>query len=185
MAQGLGVPMLTLLKQIEYDPAYVAGTRAVLLDMGAQVWWRLAAFREWPFHFTEVCDGRTSEAQRLVLNELFAKSETVCCLDKDFARKVLNMFNSAEHTLVDSALAACLRGRAEKYIVVNMHLERLLSQVRLAIGSEKSPEAERVCGAGFLAQVLRDHLALGGRDPRIQDRRGLLQDGPPCQLHHG
>ena len=112
------------------------------------------------------------------MREFFATPH--CCLSGEFCRKVFDMFDSPKQLLDDTTFMAGLRGWADQYKVCNMHLERLLSQVRQAMGSsDRAPQAERVCAAGFLAQVLRDHLAKDGRDPRYDDRAHLLRDGVP------
>ena len=72
-----------------------------------------------------------------------------------------------------------LQGWAFTYRVCNMHLERLLSQIKKAMGRNKSPEAERLASGGFLCQLLREHLDRGGRDPRYQDRKSLFAVGAP------
>jgi len=61
-----------------------------------------------------------------------------------------------------------------------MWSERCLALVRQAVGSQ-SVEAEKVAAAGLLAQVFSQHMKLGRDDPRVVQRKHLLEDGVPIK----
>jgi len=61
-----------------------------------------------------------------------------------------------------------------------MWSERCLALVRQAVGSQTVP-AEKVAAAGLLAQIFSQHMKLGRDDPRVVQRKHLVQDGVPIR----
>ena len=177
MLRGRGGPTGALLQHLGYDAHLVRRLRAVLLSMATQLEWRFEAFKHWPFLFAALFDGRPPREQDKLLTEFFHAN--ACDLDVDFEGKIRKLYSTTEDLKSDRAFMHGLRAWAETHKVCNMHLERLLARIRDGMGPGKSPQAERACAGGFLSQVLRDHLALGGRDPRHQSRESLLSHGAP------
>jgi hypothetical protein len=58
----------------------------------------------------------------------------------------------------------------------NMWSERCLARIRQSVDGHDAC-VERTCSSGFLAQIVTEHKARGGADPRCPSRKQLLQDG--------
>ncbi len=90
----------------------------------------------------------------------------------------------ARQMLECNALRAALLEWGVKSLLTNMHVERLLSQVRAA-SPENAPSIERVCTAGLMTQFLTEHVRLGRTDPRFDCASDLVRKGAPLQLAVG
>jgi hypothetical protein len=169
-------PLRPLLRQWADDVLLPHCARKVLLCFGTQLWWRCEPFYQYPFKFAQLFSV-SAEEQRRLLEEFFALSR--CCMDEEFTCKVRDMFGSVEDFLKCEKLIDGLRLWARMTKITNMHLERLLSLIKRALGGLPSPDVERLVSVGMLAQVLRGHLGAGGDDPRVVTRSMLLADDVP------
>ncbi len=158
----------------------VASVRKTCLSMVAQVYWRLVVqYEDWPYPLAASTDPSCSgEDVRKVAERLW--SENLCCLDEPCSRKVRMLFPSAEEMLRDEDFMEMLRLWGRRGRLCNMHVERILSLVRKSV-SEAVPNLERLCGAGFLAQTLREHRQAGGRHPSATSRRDLQRVAVPIR----
>lgn len=89
------------------------------------------------------------------------------------------LYESEAALKTDSAFVAAIRTWSASSKLCNMHIERCLSLFKQSTGIDQ-PVVERFAACGLMAQVLRDHLAAGGMDPRGAARAGdLVQAGVP------
>ena len=77
-------------------------------------------------------------------------------------------------------MANLLRLWSLKAKLANMHVERLLALIKASVSSNR-PTCEKLLAGGLLSPVLRDHVAAGGRDPRVVLRDELIKDGMPLE----
>lgn len=87
--------------------------------------------------------------------------------------KVKMAYASAEEMLADSSLLEGLTVWARHARVENMGVERLFALIRKSVGGSKAPVLDRLCPAGFMAQLRATHSACGGSDPSIVTRDHL------------
>lgn len=153
-------------------------TQLDIFTMVCQVWWRLELdFEAWPWALAELVHPTCSDEDRLAFAEGIWTAP-VCCLDVGMCRKIRAMYASASDMLADTAFMGALRLWARGSRVTNMHMERLLSLFRKTV-PDKCPGFERFASAGFLAQILQEHLAAGGAHPAVVTRKELVADGAP------
>ena len=91
-----------------------------------------------------------------------------------------NLFDCAASLRADADLADVLRLWSRKAKLANMHVERLLALIKASVSSNR-PTCEKLLAGGLLSPVLRDHVAAGGRDPRVVLRDELIKDGMPLE----
>ena len=87
-----------------------------------------------------------------------------------------NLFDCAASLRADADLANLLWLWSLKAKLANMHVERLLALIKASVSSNR-PTCEKLLAGGLLSPVLRDHVAAGGRDPRVVLRDELIKDG--------
>ncbi len=116
------------------------------------------------------------DGRRAAVHAFFQVKE--CCLERRFAKKLRQMFPSAESMLKDKYFWRALRLFGRYALIANMGVERLLAQVRQSI-NHKLPFLERLCSNGFLSPCLSLHTASGGKDPRVEDAEDMRDLGVP------
>ena len=129
-------------------------TRAQLLSMDAQVWWRFASYREWPCKLALLVDPRNTFPLDTA-REFFETPS--CCRDADFSGKVIKLFATPEAMLSDSRFMHTLRTWVMCTKVTNMHVERLFALLKRGLGpttSKQRPDIERLVACGTLCQWL-------------------------------
>ncbi len=167
----------------------------MLCDAAAQTWWRFLCLEQAPLRLAGLAHPQSSESDKLdIARQLFSVHE--CCLDKEFSLKVRHLFVNTTDPDPDEAAQGLIKNQrftdaikvwSESTKLTNMHLERMLAALKLdnsISGSGKNastPSAERLVSVGMLGQLLRAHLANGGRDPRYQTRADLRRAGVPIQ----
>ena len=159
--------------------------RRTVVNMAVQVAWRLDCYNQFPLKFARLCHPSVSgENRRQLVSELYSMPE--CCMDKGFTKKLRDRYDGSQGFLADRDLQGSLRLWAASTKTTNMHIERMLAQLKKDIagidsGSNKghAPNAERLVGIGHLGQLLRAHIQAGGDDPRFSSRQRLLEDGVP------
>eukprot|EP00959_Pyramimonas_sp_CCMP1952_P458418 9476581-Pyramimonas_sp.AAC.4 len=151
--------------------------RESVLEMAAQVFiWFEAPLSSWPFKLLLKVDGRCPRMRDIGREFWYDHG---CNKDRDISDKIQKSFGSFEEfnssTTVDDVLK--LWGASAK--MTNMHVERLLSLIRSATPM-KNPFLERLLGAGYLGDWLKDHINKHGfKDPRINTTDDLVKAGAP------
>jgi hypothetical protein len=95
--------------------------------------------------------------------------------------KARAMFLNANAMCEDAEFCAMLRNWGRVARLDNMVVERLLALIKQAASQSKikKPLAERVAGAGFLSQWLKEHRSAADNDFRVLTRSKLLEQGTP------
>ena len=131
------------------------------LTMSAQLDWRFRHLQTWSFKLVQMVDPLCPSTQAIA--QAFW-DEPRCCKEADMSRKVQEIFADAAAMHEDTEFQWLLQNWNRAFRATNMHIERLLAQVRCSVGGPRSraPDAEILGGAGFLAQWLREHRAAWG-----------------------
>ena len=135
-------------------------------------------YRDYPYLWARlVHPGLDDETKKNTIQHFFTALQP-CCYNREFSRKVYDMFGSAEALEASAAFQRILKIWAISYKFTGMAMERLLAQIRRACDDkDAAADAERLASSGFLAQLLTAHRARGGDDPRSASRAQLLEDG--------
>ena len=150
----------------------------MIVDFIAQLEWRFAHVSQYPLKFARYVHPRTTKADRLRMATNFCSKRR--CFEKDFAGKILNLFEKRPKALlrdVDSRCAIIAWISAFRW--TNMHMERLLAQTFHWASAQdgRFEDAERLVAEGFMGQLFSDHLSLGRDDPRSTTRAQLKEQG--------
>ena len=87
-------------------------------------------------------------------------------------------FATPEDMQQDTGFWASFRLWASRAKLSNMHVERLLAQVRKSVPTDvKRPLMERVVANSFLGQFCSRYVAAGGRDVRVETADDLISVG--------
>ena len=89
--------------------------------------------------------------------------------------KVVPFFNSPEAMMNDDDYREMLVNWIRIGKCTSMHVERLLSRYKRSI-FHQGPHAERVSAAGLLSEWCHEHIAGGGRNPKITVAKHLVED---------
>lgn len=155
----------------------VTEIRTLVLGLLAQVHVRFTVeFSSWPYRLAQLVDVTASAEEREELAREFFRAED-CCLDPHCSRKLRNLVDSPEQLLADMDLMNVLRSWTHVARVSNMHTERTFARIRKSV-PHRLPNAERLCAAGYLAQVRHKHRCAGGEADNLV-RQDLVGDGAP------
>ena len=140
------------------------------------IWKELhAKYLGWPFRLVLLVMDRGNR-------EAISKSvhdSNLCCLDS-MTKKVRYLSTGWKGLLRHRGLMIAITIWSFVARLCNMATERLLSLIRKAAFSRCC--AERLLAAGLLTQILKKHLAAGGRDIRKVTRSLLLQMNVPIKV---
>ena len=64
----------------------------------------------------------------------------------------------------------------------NMSTERLLALMQQSVKGDM-PDAVRICGAGLLTQMMKEHKKLGRQSPKTLSRKYLVNLGVPIHAN--
>ena len=99
-----------------------------------------------------------------VASEVF--NATDCCLDALISRKIKRRLGDSITLCKDLAFWDSLAMWAKQTRLSNMHIERLLREIKGSTGASSPPRLGRAMAHGVLTQWLRDHVKSVGQDPR-------------------
>ena len=117
-------------------------------------------------------------------NDMAAKfsAAPLCCKSTELGFKVAQMCPAADGMVSNNQWKTALRLFAKQYKLCNMHMERALARIKRSYSHiSGAPDVERVRSGGLVSELLSDHKALGGLDPRFLSRSFLLQKGLPLK----
>ena len=135
----------------------------LLMSFVALVWWRFQmGLQQFPFRLLR--GVRQPDQRADVASELFNTND--CCLDPLMSRKFKRNFGNAITLCHDNAFWDSLAMWAKQTRLTNMHIERLLREIKASTGASSPPLLERAMAHGVLTQWLRDHVQSGGQDLR-------------------
>ena len=132
----------------------MAQARAQLLCMDAQMVWRFREHDAMPMKLAHALNLRKAGDEHELdsfLHGIWNRHH--CCCDRDFTLKMFDVFPAWQRAKADPEWWQILANWDSSTRITNMHLERLLAQVRASspMGKkESSPLAERYSGAGWL-----------------------------------
>ena len=148
------------------------------LTMSALLWILCeVALKILPFPLAGFADVRTPD--KLGLAD-WLLNVPLCCRDPGCSRKVTAARQTPESLVGDKNLMSGFGLIARKGNIENMALERLLALIR-QVCPKGTPTCERLCSAGFLAQILQIHRAAGGQDPWLFRRADLQEKSAPTR----
>ena len=149
-----------------------------VLKMCADLWWRLEVpHAQWPYKLLLMVDPLTRPQDQFdIAKQCF--DANACDLDPHFTRKLRNIYFGPHDMYADSDLKTLLIAWGREGKLCNMHTERLLASIKQAAPG-RSPELERVITCGYMAQMLKAHKKVGGRDPRIMIGKTAVAQGAP------
>lgn len=131
MLQGPGSPTRLLghvLRRSAGVEQASADVRAMLLNLSAQLRWRLGGYDHFPLKLALCEQPRCSgDARERLVRSAFEIDP--CCLDEHFTLKLGRLFGSPQELLQNGALRSGLRLWASVGKTTNMHIERQLAQV--------------------------------------------------------
>lgn len=154
---------------------------AKAVDMAAQLWSRLRLkYTCYPWRLLALVDSRTPEHAKVELRRDFATCPA-CELDQTFSAPLRASLADPEQ--VDVEAGDCLTALARGTRMTNMHIERLLSQVKKASPTvARKPTVERFCAAGLLSQHMSRFTKRGYEDKHMPEQLALrLSTLPPPQ----
>eukprot|EP00959_Pyramimonas_sp_CCMP1952_P095002 1986729-Pyramimonas_sp.AAC.1 len=106
----------------------------------------------------------SDETNEFVVHEFYQVPR--CCLDADASLKLRDLFPDADRFLQAPGIRQALKLWASKARVSNMHIERLLAQLKRNAVDIPPYRVERFLSEGYITQFVAQHLANGGKDPR-------------------
>lgn len=122
-------------------------------------------------------DSRYSEAEQKA-TALGVYDSPCCCLDPQFTLKARKLFGSADAMYNSSSLKGALFEWGNSSRHTNLGSECILAEVKHAAPGH-APLLERVCSAGFMTQLVSEHVTLGRQDPRFDSVDSALKAGTP------
>ena len=134
--------------------------RGMIVDFIAQLEWRFAHVSQYPLKFARYVHPRTTKADRLRMATNFC-SKRRCCVEKDFAGKILNLFEKRPKALLrDVDFRCAIIAWISAFRWASMHMERLLAQTFHWASAQdgRFEDAERLVAEGFMGQLFSDHL---------------------------
>jgi hypothetical protein len=160
----------------------ISEARAMACNFASQIWWRFLHLSDYPYQFGDLANRTLDAVDRFAIVKTFFALEE-CCRNKEFSAKVYAIFKDAvepaKSLFHDVDFAHMMVAYVFVFKFTNMWSERLLSLVRRSCRDDG--DMERICASGFLAQVLAEHIRLGGADPRCPTREHLLAEGVPLR----
>ena len=153
------------------------GIRSTSLSFGSQIRYRFLPYECFPLRWGRwLHKGASAEERHAVPDEFFNRMKH-CCRNREFDVPVFEYFNGdIAKMLVDKQFRQLLTVFCVAFRFTNMSMERLLALYQKWC-VEGRPCAERVAATSFLGQILNEHKANGGDDPRWSSRTQLLEDG--------
>ena len=125
--------------------------RTQAMCMAAQVWWRFAQYRHFPIRLAQLVDPATQNKSDIAQEFMDTPS---CCSDSCFGEKVRKFFSSAESMIADTEFMWLLRTWSRVCRICNMHIERLLAQIKQGVqpsgraGNAARPDPEKLAAVG-------------------------------------
>ena len=164
----------------EEHQALLDGVREMTADFEAQVGWRFRYYFNFPYSWSAIHHPSVPLGERQRLVRSFFDDFRDCCRDPASDGKIFDMYKECpdrvSRILEDKNFVNLIKARDLSHKFTNCGMERLLASFRRWCSVEGS-QAERVCSAGFLGQLLGTHNAAGGNDPRGVSREQLVEDG--------
>jgi hypothetical protein len=112
------------LPDLEHD------ARTILASASAQLGWRLLAYLNFPLIFVRLVHPAITQAMAEALVKSLFDDLSECCLGDEFSLKVRRFFVDASALLGSKPFMRILRLWAKATKTTNMHLERMLSELK-------------------------------------------------------
>ena len=149
----------------------------------AQTAWRFKEYECFPLRWAAWTHPAKTLAQRdSVVDDWF--SLCCCCRAPGWCGKLRAWCGDDRQMLKGCAsYKEAVHGFVNGFAFTGMCMERLLASFRNWAGSQHDPkpDVERWISAGFIGQLLREHKAIGGYEPRAVSRGQLLSQGVPLR----
>ena len=159
--------------------------RHILVSQAAQLWWRFCTYYEtWPYKFLEQVHPRYMEEDRQECARKFYHLPACCQAGDQFTSKVARIFPRGDGpvptNIGDESFKSLLEEWGEGTTLSNMHVERLLSQIKASC-PKKRPPLESILAAGTLCQWRREHRQVGGVNYDESTGKELAEEGVPLR----